>query len=163
MRRYDQCISTVTYAALDLSFVDINPGCEPRGVVSFFVKWALSTANGIVFPVNLESTKNALSLYEKHGLTAVKRITMVLKEGSNTGANSTCAEVCFDPPAVFMWSNASNSRKDSMPRVRQSGYSFEPSNLKSSFIFLPPKLASCSESQYNFTVCRSSNGLMVVR
>ncbi|KAK2799081.1 hypothetical protein FQN50_008587 [Emmonsiellopsis sp. PD_5] len=78
-----------------LTFIATYPHHEHRGAATMLIRWALERSRSEVVPIALESTSNAIPLYEKLGFKAVGKIPMMLEEVTDDGGSELYEETCF--------------------------------------------------------------------
>lgn len=72
-----------------------DPPHQRRGAASLLLQWGLERCRRDAVPAYLESTFDAVPLYERHGLRAAGKISMVLGGMVRDGAPVVYEETCF--------------------------------------------------------------------
>lgn len=62
----------------DLSLIGTDPSHERRGAASLLIQWGLERSKRDNIPAYLESTMNAVPLYQRHGFKVAEVISMVV-------------------------------------------------------------------------------------
>ncbi|KAK3687879.1 putative GNAT family acetyltransferase [Podospora appendiculata] len=78
-----------------LSFIGTDPQHQRRGAASLLVGWAVKRCKEENVPAYLESTGDALRLYESFGFTVERTIEMELEGMGPHGSSVVYEEMCF--------------------------------------------------------------------
>ncbi|KAF2268897.1 putative GNAT family acetyltransferase [Lojkania enalia] len=81
--------------AYKLSFVGTDPVYTRRGAASLLVQWGIAQCQQHGKPGYLESTLEAVRLYEKHGFEAAARIELDIESDEKLGEREQYAEIGF--------------------------------------------------------------------
>ena len=77
----------------DLTYIGTHPQYERRGSATALIEWALERCCESGAPAYLESTLDAVPLYERLGFKVMQRVSMVL-EGTGSYEEAFCV---FEP------------------------------------------------------------------
>ena len=87
----------IAHVGLGLTFIGTDPQYERRGAATSLIKWGLERCGKSNVPAYLESTPNAVPLYERLGFKTTDRLSIVL-EGSVLYEETCCI---FEPGIKF--------------------------------------------------------------
>jgi ribosomal protein S18 acetylase RimI-like enzyme len=76
-----------------ITFIGTDPRYERRGAASLMVQWGLERCRAENYPAYLESTMNAVPLYDRHGFVAVEKIYLELETANEDGKPESYTEI----------------------------------------------------------------------